>query len=76
MGLKEWGKCISDCTRAVEIDPEYIKGYLRRGRAYLGMQMGSEARRDLQRVVQLREPLKAVNLKEEEEINRWLMEAR
>lgn len=33
---KRWRESISDCTSAVQADPSYVKGYIRRARAFLG----------------------------------------
>jgi len=32
--LRQWGPAASDCTRALEVDPAYLKALLRRCTAY------------------------------------------
>ena len=36
-------KCIQDCDTAIEIDPKFIKSYLRKARAYLALEQLEEA---------------------------------
>ncbi|XP_047110434.1 RNA polymerase II-associated protein 3 isoform X1 [Schistocerca piceifrons] len=43
----------ADCTRALELDPKYVKAYLRRVTARLELNLFQEARSDLQNVLEL-----------------------
>ncbi|PKA53808.1 Serine/threonine-protein phosphatase 5 [Apostasia shenzhenica] len=48
--LEEYGSAVQDATKAIEIDPNYSKGYYRRGAAYLAMGKFKEALKDFQQV--------------------------
>ncbi len=32
--LNKLSECIEDCTKAIELDPNYVKAYLRRAKSY------------------------------------------
>ncbi|KAJ7567015.1 hypothetical protein O6H91_02G128600 [Diphasiastrum complanatum] len=51
--LEEYGSAIADATRSIEIDPEYVKGYYRRGAAYLAMGKFNEALKDFRQVCKI-----------------------
>ena len=48
--LKEWGAAASDCTRALEIDPVYLKALARRCAAYQELDDMDRALSDAQKV--------------------------
>ncbi|ONK80106.1 uncharacterized protein A4U43_C01F13950 [Asparagus officinalis] len=48
--LEEYGSSVEDATKAIEIDPDYSKGYYRRDAAYLAMGKFKEALEDFQQV--------------------------
>ena len=39
---------IDDCTKAIELDPNYVKAFLRRGNSYIANEMYEEAVRDFE----------------------------
>ncbi|KAL2651656.1 hypothetical protein R1flu_019784 [Riccia fluitans] len=51
--LEEYGSAISDASRAIEINPKYVKGYYRRGAAYLAMGKEKEALKDFRQVAKI-----------------------
>mmetsp|Transcript_32764 Transcript_32764/g.45483 ORF Transcript_32764/g.45483 Transcript_32764/m.45483 type:complete len:487 (+) Transcript_32764:227-1687(+) len=52
--LENFGAAVEDATQAVQIDPSYLKGYYRRGSAYLGMLKFNEGLRDFRKVAKMR----------------------
>eukprot|EP00850_Spirogloea_muscicola_P015963 SM000126S26339 [mRNA] locus=s126:264791:269283:- [translate_table: standard] len=48
--LEEYGSAIDDASRAIELNPGYIKGYYRRGTAYLAMAKLKDALKDFRQV--------------------------
>ena len=54
---KEWGPAAADCTRALEIDPNYLKALARRCAAYQELDDLDRALADAQKV-----PPSALNL--------------
>ncbi|KAK1568205.1 hypothetical protein Q3G72_021673 [Acer saccharum] len=64
--LEEYGSAIQDASKAIEVDPKYLKGYYRRGAAYLAMGKFKEALKDFQQVKKLcpNDPDAAKKLKE------------
>lgn len=51
--MDEFGLCISDCTRAIEIDDTYVKAYFRRGCALFALGKHEEALPDLRKCAKL-----------------------
>lgn len=49
--LELYGSAVADATEAIEVDPEYIKSYYRRGSAYLAMCKFKTALKDFKLVV-------------------------
>ena len=43
LGSQKYAECISDCDKAIEIEPTYMKSYIRKTRALLNLQMIDEA---------------------------------
>lgn len=54
MKLESYGVVIEDATKAIEIDPTYIKSYYRRGSANLALAHHKLAVKDFKRVVKLK----------------------
>ncbi|GBG69022.1 hypothetical protein CBR_g3721 [Chara braunii] len=52
--LEEYGSAVEDSTTAIELDRKYVKGYYRRGTAYLLMGKFKEALKDFRQVVRIR----------------------
>lgn len=44
--LEEYGSAVEDATRAIELDPKYVKGYYRRGSAHSAMGKFKDALKD------------------------------
>ncbi|KAI5068358.1 hypothetical protein GOP47_0016703 [Adiantum capillus-veneris] len=51
--LEEYGSAIADATKAIEIDQRYVKGYYRRGAAFLAMGKFKEALKDFKQVAKI-----------------------
>lgn len=51
--LNKLDECIEDCTRAVDLDPNYIKAYLRRAKSYTEKEDYEAALIDYERVYKL-----------------------
>eukprot|EP00850_Spirogloea_muscicola_P022878 SM000316S12293 [mRNA] locus=s316:27000:31545:+ [translate_table: standard] len=51
--LEEYGSAIDDASRAIELNPGYIKGYYRRGTAYLAMAKLKDALKDFRQVAKI-----------------------
>ena len=49
--LKKTGECITDCDKALELDPNYTKAALRRAKCYMEMEQYEEAVRDYERIL-------------------------
>lgn len=49
--MEQHGTAISDATKAIELDPAYVKAYFRRGTAYCGIMDFKKAQQDFQTVV-------------------------
>mmetsp|Transcript_40567 Transcript_40567/g.53400 ORF Transcript_40567/g.53400 Transcript_40567/m.53400 type:complete len:505 (+) Transcript_40567:275-1789(+) len=49
-----YGLAISDADRAIELEPDYIKGYYRRGSAYFALTKYKKALKDFRAVVNLK----------------------
>lgn len=52
--LENYGLAIADATKALELDPSYLKGYYRRGAAYMALSKFKDARAEFRAVVKLR----------------------
>lgn len=48
--LENFGLAIDDATKAILLDPKYIKGYFRRASAYFALGNYSEASKDFRKV--------------------------
>jgi len=53
MKLNKHEDCISDCTKAIELDSTYIKAYLRRAKCYMDMEQYEEAVRDYEKLTKM-----------------------
>jgi serine/threonine-protein phosphatase 5 len=51
--LEAFGLAIADASRALELDPSYIKGFYRRGSANLALGKYKDARRDFRQVLRV-----------------------
>jgi len=51
--LENYGSAIIDATEAITLDPTYIKGYYRRGTAYLALHKLKQARADFREAVKI-----------------------
>ncbi|BFI24353.1 serine/threonine-protein phosphatase 5 [Marchantia polymorpha subsp. ruderalis] len=51
--LEEYGSAIADATKSIECNPKYVKGYYRRGAAYLAMGKMKEAPKDFRQVCKI-----------------------
>ena len=51
--VHRYGAAETDCTEAIALDPTYIKAFLRRGAARLGLKKYSDALNDFQQVLKL-----------------------
>jgi len=45
--------CISDCTKAIELDTTYLKAYLRRAKCYMDTEQYEEAVRDYEKLTKM-----------------------
>ena len=52
--MEQYGLAIADADKAVEIDPEYVKGYYRRGSALFALGKNKEAKKDFKTVCKMR----------------------
>jgi DnaJ family protein C protein 7 len=68
MKLGKNAEAAQDCSKAIELDPNYLKAYTRRANCYLALEQYEEAVRDLEKAQQL-DP-------EDEEISRSLRQAK
>ncbi len=48
--LEEYGSAVEDATAAIDLDPNYVKGYYRRGDSYLALGKFKLALKDLRTV--------------------------
>jgi len=48
--MEEYGSAVEDATKAITISPTYVKGYYRRGAAYLAMGKFKDALKDFRQV--------------------------
>jgi len=51
--LKKYEECVDDCTKAIQLDPTYIKAYLRRAKCYMDMEQYEEAVRDYEKLTKM-----------------------
>jgi serine/threonine-protein phosphatase 5 len=51
--MEEYGSAVEDATKAITISPTYVKGYYRRGAAYLAMGKFKDALKDFRQVLVL-----------------------
>lgn len=51
--LEEYGSAVEDASRAIDIDQKYVKGYYRRGAAFLAMGRFKDALKDFKQVVKI-----------------------
>ena len=49
--LKKTGECLTDCDKALELDPNYTKAALRRAKCYMETEQYEEAIRDYERIL-------------------------
>jgi len=50
---KKLAQCIADCTKAIELDANYTKAYLRRAKSYMDTEEYEEAVRDYEKILQM-----------------------
>eukprot|EP01130_Rhizamoeba_saxonica_P000775 TRINITY_DN10695_c0_g1_i1.p1 TRINITY_DN10695_c0_g1~~TRINITY_DN10695_c0_g1_i1.p1 ORF type:complete len:431 (+),score=56.70 TRINITY_DN10695_c0_g1_i1:119-1294(+) len=53
MHLKQHKKCIQDCTKAIALDDQYIKGYLVRANTYMVLNSYEKSLKDYQQALRL-----------------------
>jgi serine/threonine-protein phosphatase 5 len=51
--IEQFGLGLDDASRAIELDPKYVKAYYRRGTCYLALGKYTEALNDLRRVTKI-----------------------
>ncbi len=51
--LKNFGRAIEDCNKAVELKPDYVKAYYRRGKAYASTNKFELAIKDYQHFLEI-----------------------
>jgi len=68
MKLGKNAEAVKDCSKAIEIDPNYLKAFTRRANCYLALEQYEEAVRDFERAHQLDE--------EDQDITRSLRSAK
>lgn len=51
LGSKE--PCIKDCTSAIDLDPSYLKAYIRRAKCYMDTEKYEEAVRDYEKITKM-----------------------
>jgi len=51
--LKNYDDSISDCNNAIELDPTYLKAYLRRAKSYMDAEKYEEAVRDYEKITKM-----------------------
>mmetsp|Transcript_27320 Transcript_27320/g.55833 ORF Transcript_27320/g.55833 Transcript_27320/m.55833 type:complete len:496 (+) Transcript_27320:210-1697(+) len=61
--LENYGSAIIDATEAITLDPTYIKGYYRRGTAYLALHKLKQAKADFREAVKIEPGNKDARLK-------------
>ncbi|KAL6068026.1 Peptidyl-prolyl cis-trans isomerase D [Balamuthia mandrillaris] len=59
--LKHYAAVVADCTNALAIDPQNVKGLYRRGQARCGLKEWTEAKKDLAEAAKLEPQNKAVH---------------
>ena len=50
--MKNYARCIEDADKPIEMEPEYVKAYHRRGKAYLATNKFELAIRDFQFILE------------------------
>lgn len=53
MKLKDYKDALTDCNKAIELDPNYAKAYLRRGEIKMELEQFEEAKQDFNQAHQL-----------------------
>jgi len=53
MKMTNYNDAVEDCTKAIEIDPSYVKALLRRAQCYNQMEKYDECVRDYEKLCQL-----------------------
>ncbi|XP_071792021.1 dnaJ homolog subfamily C member 7-like isoform X1 [Asterias amurensis] len=51
--LKKLDQAIEDCTKALELDPEYLKAFMRRAKCYMETEQYEDAVRDYEKISQM-----------------------
>uniref|UniRef100_A0A069DN47 DnaJ protein n=1 Tax=Clytia hemisphaerica TaxID=252671 RepID=A0A069DN47_9CNID len=51
--LKKMEDSVKDCTSAIELDPSYLKAYLRRAKSYMDQELYEEAVRDYEKITKM-----------------------
>ncbi|CAI7811634.1 unnamed protein product [Closterium sp. NIES-54] len=64
--IEEYGSAVEDAAKAIELNPSYVKGYYRRGTAYLAMGKFKDALKDFKQAAKIapRDPDARKKLKE------------
>src|SRR5690606_33450353 len=63
--LEKYEQAIEDASKAIELNPDYIKAYQRRANCYMLIEKYEEAERDYQRIYEMdRTPENAQKLRE------------
>eukprot|EP00440_Ansanella_granifera_P072472 gb/GFBE01078644.1/.p1 GENE.gb/GFBE01078644.1/~~gb/GFBE01078644.1/.p1 ORF type:complete len:403 (+),score=87.52 gb/GFBE01078644.1/:1-1209(+) len=57
--LARWEDVVTDCSLAIEFDPEYAKAYLRRSNAYEELKRWHDAAEDLKKTIEIEPALRA-----------------
>ena len=52
-GLKEYGKAVPEFTKAIELDPSYLNGYIQRAICYENLGKLDEAIKDYEKALEL-----------------------
>jgi tetratricopeptide (TPR) repeat protein len=63
--IHRWDEVVTDCTKAIECDPEYVKAFTRRSNAYEQQQKWHDAHEDLKKAIELDPTLKSKEYKRE-----------
>jgi len=53
LGLKKFNKCIQDCDETINIDPNFTKAWMRKGRSCFNLGRTEEAKRFLEKAIEL-----------------------
>merc|ERR1712232_359372 len=61
--IQRWDEVVSDCTKAIELDSEYVKAYCRRSNAYEQQQKWHDALEDLKKAIEFDPTLKSKEYK-------------